>query len=208
MMKYKNYLFDWDGSLADTLSDWFETHKLVLQNNGIKASDREISQEVFGKLDVKQLGITDTEKFMEEIETEITPRMDRAKTNFGVIELLKRISAAGGKVAVVTDSRNKRLSKSVKNNDLEKYVDVVLGRDDVANRKPDPEIINKALRLIGGNPRETVMIGDSWRDVEAARAAGVDSVLYFPNRYIKYYDPEDQLNLGATRVIKDFEEVE
>ena len=53
------------------------------------------------------------------------------------------------------------------------YVDAVVGRDTVATRKPDPEPLLETLRQIGTNPDDAVFVGDSQRDEEAARRAGV-----------------------------------
>jgi len=44
-------------------------------------------------------------------------------------------------------------------------------------RKPKPGLIHEALAALGVKPEESVMIGDSTRDIEAAQAAGVPSML-------------------------------
>jgi len=44
-------------------------------------------------------------------------------------------------------------------------------------RKPLPGLIEEALDALDLNADEVIMIGDSTRDIEAAHAAGVDSVL-------------------------------
>jgi pyrophosphatase PpaX len=46
----------------------------------------------------------------------------------------------------------------------------------VKNAKPDPEGIFLALKELNGRPEETVMVGDSHYDIEAAKNAGVSSV--------------------------------
>jgi len=44
-------------------------------------------------------------------------------------------------------------------------------------RKPLPGLINEALNALNVDAKDAIMIGDSTRDIEAARAAGVDSML-------------------------------
>jgi len=44
-------------------------------------------------------------------------------------------------------------------------------------RKPLPGLIHEALHALNVKPEDAVMIGDSTRDIEAAHAAGVDSML-------------------------------
>lgn len=193
--------------MANTLSDWFRVHKKVLSNNGIKVSDEVVCQETFGKLDAGELGITNVEKYLDEVEQEIRPSLDSAVLNMGVREVLETIKKNGGKVGIMTDSKKKWVKHALKNNGLRELVDVFLGREDVVNRKPDPEIVFKSLEYMGGKRGETLVTGDNWKDIQAAKAAGVESCLYFPKRYEEFYKREDQIRLGATYVIEDFMEL-
>ncbi len=61
---------------------------------------------------------------------------------------------------------------------LVKYFDLVVGSADVARPKPDPEILNKILDHFDADPRQTVYVGDSLLDEQAAKAAGVPFVAY------------------------------
>ncbi|PSQ58392.1 MAG: phosphoglycolate phosphatase [Halobacteriales archaeon SW_9_67_25] len=56
---------------------------------------------------------------------------------------------------------------------LDGHVDVVVGRDTVDTYKPDPEPLLAAARGLGAEPDETLFVGDSESDAEAARRAGV-----------------------------------
>jgi phosphoglycolate phosphatase len=57
--------------------------------------------------------------------------------------------------------------------DLSPHIDAVVGRDTVTARKPDPEPLLETVRRIDAEPHETLFVGDSARDAEAARRAGV-----------------------------------
>ncbi|WP_343244722.1 HAD-IA family hydrolase [Streptomyces sp. SID11385] len=54
--------------------------------------------------------------------------------------------------------------------------DHVLGSDEVARAKPAPDIVLRALELLGAAPEEAMMIGDATTDIAAARSAGVMAV--------------------------------
>jgi phosphoglycolate phosphatase len=56
-------------------------------------------------------------------------------------------------------------------------LDAVVCGDEVQQRKPHPEIVLQACRRLGVAPSEAVMIGDSFNDMLAARAAGMGVVL-------------------------------
>jgi phosphoglycolate phosphatase-like HAD superfamily hydrolase len=49
-------------------------------------------------------------------------------------------------------------------------------KDDAARSKPDPDIVNAALRQSGAQADKTVMIGDTPYDIEAARRAGIAAI--------------------------------
>ena len=52
-------------------------------------------------------------------------------------------------------------------------MDVMVCADEVTNPKPHPEAVEKALTLLGTDPRSTGYVGDSIHDMHAGRAAGV-----------------------------------
>ncbi|HSV94699.1 MAG TPA: HAD family hydrolase [Spirochaetia bacterium] len=208
-MRYKYFLFDWDGSLADTLPIWFAGYTKVFAKYGIKVTNEIIAKEVIGDWEGPgRLGITKVEEFFEELEKEVLDKLNEAKLSPGVMELLKKIKVDGGKIAIVTASRKRWVKGALRNNGLRDLVDVFLGREDVEYVKPDPESLNKALRMMGGNKEEAIMIGDNGKDVLAGKAAGMDTGLYFPKKYEEFYIKEIQQGWGARMMIENFEELE
>jgi phosphoglycolate phosphatase len=61
---------------------------------------------------------------------------------------------------------------ALETHDLTDYVDVVVGRDSVATRKPDPEPLLAAVRALSASPERTLFVGDSERDAITAERAG------------------------------------
>lgn len=208
-MDYKYFLFDWDGSLADTLPIWFAGFKKVFAKHGLDVNYETIGNEIIGDWDgPERLGIKNNEAFFAEVETEVLEKLNMVKLNPGVMELLKKIKMDGGKIGVITASRKRWVKTALRNNGLRELVDVFLGKEDVGFVKPDPEAVFKALKLMQGKPEETVMIGDNGKDIMAGRRAGVRTGLYFPNRYEEYYGKDGQKNFDPAFVFKDFKELE
>ena len=207
-MTYKYFLFDWDGSLANTLPILFDGYKKVFAKNGIEVSYAEIAREVMGDWDgPRRLGVVNEEKFFNDFEKEVIEKLHEAKLNPGVLEILDLIKEKGGKIAIVSSSRKRWVKVALRNNGLREMVDVFLAKEDVEYVKPNPEGLIKALRLMAGRKEEAVMIGDNERDIVAAKSAGVDCVLYFPQKYSEFYDEKRQRGLGATYVIADFSDL-
>lgn len=201
-------MFDWDGSLADTLPIWFGGYKKIFSNYGIKTTNAVIAKEIIGDWSgPERLGIGDTKSFFDDMENEVLEKLNKAKLNPGVMELLKYIIEKGGKVAVVTASRKRWVKTALRNNGLREIVSVFLGKEDVTYVKPDPESLLKALKLLGGNVNEAIMIGDNGKDVIAGRTAGMDTALYYPKTYREFYTENIQQKWGSTYIFEDFGEL-
>jgi len=56
------------------------------------------------------------------------------------------------------------------------YFDVIVGGEDVAAHKPDPEGLLKAISMVGCQKEEVLFVGDSTVDARTAKNAGVDFV--------------------------------
>lgn len=78
------------------------------------------------------------------------------------------------RVAILT--RNSRHSVTDALGDLADGLPIV-GREDVKRMKPDPEGLHTALALLDARPAESAMVGDTFHDVEAAKAAGLRSIV-------------------------------
>ena len=53
------------------------------------------------------------------------------------------------------------------------YLNVVLGPEDVARPKPDPDMLCEAMARLKVRPEQTLYVGDMVVDIQTARAAGV-----------------------------------
>lgn len=98
----------------------------------------------------------------------------------GVRELLEECRARAVPMAITTTTSRSNIAALFRQHLGEAWRDwftVVLGGEDVAHKKPDPEVYVRALQLMALPPRETVAIEDSPAGVAAARGAGVPVVV-------------------------------
>ncbi|MFF3868910.1 HAD-IA family hydrolase [Micromonospora sp. NPDC001898] len=94
----------------------------------------------------------------------------------GVADLLQTLRTRGFRLAVATGKAGPRARSLLTTLNLIQHFDHVVGSDEVANAKPAPEIVLRALSLLGAEPDAAVMVGDAPADIRSARAAGVTSV--------------------------------
>lgn len=90
----------------------------------------------------------------------------------GVEELLIHLQQAGVPLAVVTNKPMAFTTPLLKAMKIDGYFEQVLGGDSLPVKKPDPLPLQSVLEGFGCSPEQSLMLGDSRNDVEAARAAG------------------------------------
>lgn len=94
----------------------------------------------------------------------------------GLISALDRLETAGFRLAVCTNKLEGLARRLIEGLGLTPRFAAITGGDTFAVRKPEAAHLLETVRLAGGTPARTVMIGDSLNDVLVARNAGVASI--------------------------------
>ena len=95
----------------------------------------------------------------------------------GVRDGLRRLAAAGLKLACLTNKPTAFARPLLAAKGLDGFFSQVFGGDAFARKKPDPLPLLETCRALGTPPAATLMLGDSSNDAQAARAAGCPVVL-------------------------------
>lgn len=78
------------------------------------------------------------------------------------------------KIGIATGRPKKEALYVIKKNNLAKTFDCLIALEDVKNGKPEPDSINKVIKML--DLKNTVYIGDSPSDIIAAKAANIPSI--------------------------------
>jgi HAD superfamily hydrolase (TIGR01549 family) len=97
--------------------------------------------------------------------------------------LIRELARRGVALAVVTNNSPLAAEAHLDRRGLLPYFTTIQGRraDDPGLMKPHPDVLFRALRVLGLGPDDAVMIGDTPTDVQAAARAGVQFVGYGRN---------------------------
>lgn len=93
-----------------------------------------------------------------------------------VADTLGALHAKGLPLALVTNKPTPFVAPILVSLDIAKYFTVVIGGDDVKNKKPHPEPLLLVAEKLGLAPAELLFVGDSRNDIQAAKAAGCCSI--------------------------------
>jgi len=90
----------------------------------------------------------------------------------GARDTLAALRGRGLRLACLTNKPTAFARPLLQAKGLLAYFDQVFGGDAFERKKPDPLPILRTCEALGSAPRETLVIGDSSNDAQAARAAG------------------------------------
>ena len=215
-MPYSTYIFDLDGTLLDTLGDLaasvnyaMSTHHLpehsvdevrMMVGNGVrKLMERAIPDGAANPC-FDETFATFRHHYMEH-------QLDTTRPYDGIIETLQELKRRGCRTAVVSNKFD-AATKSLCNHFFSGLVDVAIGENEAAgiHKKPAPDTVFEAIRLLGVSREEAVYVGDSDVDIATAQASGIPciSVLWgFRNREFLIAHGATTLIGSATEILFD-----
>jgi phosphoglycolate phosphatase len=91
----------------------------------------------------------------------------------GLLDVVRGARARGARTAVLTNKPLDPTEKILAGLGVRGLFDDVIGGDSEFPRKPDPASLQALMQRAGTTPAETLMVGDTRIDLEAAHRAGV-----------------------------------
>lgn len=174
------FIFDIDGTLIDSNDFHAEAWQKAFEKFGKKISFEKIRSQI-GKGADNLLPEFLTEKEINEFGDEITEQrgevfkrefMPRVKPFPKVRELFEKIKADGKKIALASSAKDDEVEEYKKIANIEDLIEKSTSSDDAEDSKPEPDIFQAALKLLGNPaPKNVLVVGDTPYDAEAATKA-------------------------------------
>ncbi|QQP96583.1 phosphoglycolate phosphatase [Lysobacter enzymogenes] len=193
----KAALFDLDGTLLDSAPDMLATANAMRAARGREPMPLEALRPHVSKGARAMLGAAFADVDAGEREAWVPEFLDIYERELGlhgapfpgVEAMLAALEAAGTPWGIVTNKPEYLARKLMPLLGWEARCAVLIGGDTLAARKPDPLPLTVAAQRIGVDPGGCAYVGDDERDILAARAAGMPSVVALWGYRLELDDP-------------------
>ncbi len=202
-------LFDFDGTIMDTEDCIVESYKAVFENHrpGYVLSSDELNSFIGPSL-VATFSRYFDDHLIDELVLEYRTlnhelHDKHVRPMDGAIELLDALHEEGYPLGIVSNKAYSSLQLGLRQWDMEKYFDVVLGIDDFEIAKPDPKGINDAFEKMAVQRGSSIYVGDAVTDIIAGQRAGSFTIGYVFDKIRE----QSLIDSEANRVIYDLREI-
>ena len=219
-------LFDLDGTLIHTAPDLMYAHNHVMEKYGYKKKELTEIKKLAGRGAKLMLSksIHDVAELSGKVNksNDVIEEMAKDFINFYSKNILIESSLVTGALEFLTWCKNNSIRMAVCTNkqehlsiDLLKkikiydFFDYVAGGNTFKHNKPDPRHLTDTIEIVGGKINNTIMIGDSETDSNAAKAANIPFVLV-ENGYTEkkpnqiYHDHCVKNFLGLEKIVEKY----
>lgn len=180
---YELLIFDWDGTLADSIGRIVHAMNAAAERAGESLSSDEAVKGIIGlALDeaistlYPHLNAVQVERFRQHY-ADIYVALDQQPSPLfeGVAQALEAFRAEGYRLAVATGKARRGLDRVLKANGWEHFFDITRAADE-SRGKPHPLMLEQILGHCGVDAGRALMVGDSAFDLQMANNAGMHSV--------------------------------
>lgn len=210
-MKYNTYLFDFDGTLVDSMPSYVSVMLRILDENGIEYEDDIVkiitplgyagTAEYFKKMGIS-LSVEEMIRLMNEYAYKEYAYNIPAKAN--VIETLKELKNRGCDLNVLTASPHSVLDPCLKRLGIYDLFNNIWSCEDFLTTKADPAIYVKAAEKIGKPVDSILFLDDNYNADKTAKSAGMKVCGVFDNSSAEYVE---EIKSVSDHYIYDFSEL-
>lgn len=229
-LKEKKYIiFDMDGTLIDSIGVWNRTDQILIEKYGgvsINLEDIQAERDEFLHSNqdsdiyiayclylIKKynFSIQDPRELLE-IRWEQSGKILENEMDYkpGVVDLIFKLKKLGFILVLATmttqvqlDIYSKKNKKMIEQMRIDTVFDLITRKEDVQNKKTNPEIYNKIMLYYNASPSECLIFEDSYTGVLASKNAGIEVI----NIYDMYADVDrDKINELTDYRIENYEQ--
>ena len=210
-MKYNTYLFDFDGTLVDSMPSYVALMLRILDENNITYGDDIVkiitplgyggTAEYFIKMGIK---LSKEELIAKMNEYAFVEYAYNIPAKPGVIPALKKLKENGAGLNVLTASPHTVLDPCLKRLGIYDLFDNVWSCEDFSTTKADPGIYVEAAKKLGKPMESVLFLDDNYNADKTAKSAGMKVCGVFDESSAEY---AHEIKAVADHYVYDFSEL-
>lgn len=173
-MRYRLVIWDFDGTLADTLSLALDVYNGIAKEKGFRLitnpmAVRDMSMSEFLSshgIAARRVPLTFS-RFLAEVRRQSAT----LPLHEGITEVVRKIQALGVRQGIVSSNSTQNITDCIETHGLLRCFSFVTGTSRIFGKE---RRIRKAIRDAGVDANQVLYVGDEIRDIEAGRAAHVE----------------------------------
>jgi phosphoglycolate phosphatase len=174
-MTQKVIIFDFDGTIADTLDALVSiANRLALEFGYVQITQQELSllRNLTSREIIKYSGISVLKIpfLVKKVKSELKNKIHEFKPIPGIKEALIELKEHGYRLGIITSNSKDNVTEFLKNNDLASLFDFIYSGVTIFGKTT---IINNVLKQKQIKPQQVIYVGDETRDIEASKKANI-----------------------------------
>lgn len=207
---YELIVFDWDGTLHDSHGHIVATLIRTAEEFGLPQPDPEVIRQHIGLGFMEALAgvfpdldpVIVQKMYQRFRECFYASEFDSTTLYLGTEEVLQQLKSAGYLLAIATGKSRFGLDRVLEHLQIQSMFMATRTADET-HSKPHPQMLQEIMEVLGVEPEQTLMIGDTDYDIHLAANAKTDSL------GVSYggHSGEHLLASGAQHCINDIKEL-
>ena len=207
--QYKLVIFDWEGTLSDTVEDVLQL--IAREAKALHLGDLDTSearqyadlglsmllQKAFPQLNLKQ-----QEELYAVVQAAVTQHAVEPCLLPGAKELVQNLSLQGVHLAIASNKGQQSLLRAMQTVGIDQWIGITRSAGQVAP-KPSPEMLFEILEHFGLSAQDAVMIGDSINDIKMAKDIQMDAIGFD----LTHHNVAPLTEAGARVVVHDYHQL-
>lgn len=211
-MEY-GFIFDMDGVVIDSNPYHKIAWESFLDGQGYVYDDQLFEQMLSGRTGPTSLKLLfgddlpeeQMEIYLEEVDGNyqgLLRKMEKATPIAGVHDFISRVKNSGYRLALATSAPPLNIEMGLEKLGMTETFEIIIGKVDVSQGKPHPEVYQKAVARLGLQKENCVVFEDSKAGIQSALAAGLPVV-----GIASGHSREELLKEGVSLAVDDFREL-
>ena len=208
----KGAIFDFDGTLFDSMYVWDNAGENYLRSIGIVPNEN--PQKYLRTLSIPQSAVFIKEHYAPwlsaaEVKEGLVRTVERfylneVKPKAGAAEFLKKLHSRGVKMCIATASEKYQVAAALKRCNMDKYFPEIITCSEIGHGKDEPAVFRRAAERLGTPKESTAVFEDSLYALKTAKSDGFITV----GVYDRYESCQEEIRALADLYIEGFNKTE